>query len=145
VSTISNPRDLELAQLSELLWVERMLAFEAMPKMIAQVRNEELRAALEEHLEQTRYHAARVEQAMRDMDAEPLSSRSAALASLLEGHEAHDVKEPGLRDLHHARGAIRVEHLELGLYESLGLLPENKKEEEEALHRLESLARALST
>jgi ferritin-like metal-binding protein YciE len=144
VSTVSNPRDLVLAQLSELLWVERMLAFEAMPKMIAEVRNDELRASLEEHLEQTRYHAARVEQAMKDLGAEPLSARSAALAGLLEGHQSHDVKEPGLRDLHHAQGAIRVEHLELGLYESLGLLAENKKEEEEALSRLESLAGALA-
>jgi ferritin-like metal-binding protein YciE len=121
-----------------------MLAFEAMPKLLDEVRNEELRAALEEHLEQTRYHAARVEQAIRDAGAEPLSARSAALAGLLEQHNAQDVKDPGLRDLHHARGAMRVEHLELGLYDSLGLLDDNRKEEEEALRRLGDISNQLS-
>jgi ferritin-like metal-binding protein YciE len=117
-----------------------MLAFEAMPKMIDEVRNEELRAALEEHLEQTRYHAARVEQAIRDAGAEPLSARSAALAGLLEQHNAQQIPDPGLRDLHHVRGAIRVEHLELGLYDALGLLEQNRKEEENALERLVKLS-----
>jgi ferritin-like metal-binding protein YciE len=120
-----------------------MLAFEAMPKMIDDVRNHELRAALEEHLEQTKFHAARVEQAIRDEGAEPLSARSGALAGLLAQHEEQRIPDPGLRDLHHARGAIRVEHLELGLYESLGLLDANRKEEEAALKRLRKIAGAL--
>jgi|tagenome__1003787_1003787.scaffolds.fasta_scaffold20979420_3 ferritin-like metal-binding protein YciE len=122
-----------------------MLAFEAMPKMIDQVRNEGLRAALEEHLEQTKYHAARVEQAIRDAGAEPISARSAALDGLLEQHNAQEIPDPGLRDLHHVRGAIRVEHLELGLYEALGLLEQNRKEEEKALDRLGELDNLLSS
>jgi ferritin-like metal-binding protein YciE len=115
-----------------------------MPKLIDEVRNEELRVAFEEHLEQTRYHAARVEQAIRDAGAEPLSARSATLAGLLEQHGAQQVKDPGLRDLHHARGAIRVEHLELGLYDALGLLDDNRKEEEQALTRLAGIAKTLA-
>ena len=111
--------------------------------MIDEVRDDELRTALEEHLEQTRYHAARVEQAIRDAGAEPLSARSAALAGLLAQHDAQDVRDPSLRDLHHARGAIRVEHLELGLYDALGLLPENRAEEEDALKKLRALAERL--
>ncbi len=122
-----------------------MLAFEAMPKMIDQVRNEELRAALEEHLEQTKYHAARVEQAIRDAGAEPISARSAALAGLLDQHNAQELPDPGLRDLHHALGAIRVEHLELGLYDALGLLEENRREEEDALRRLGKLSNRLQS
>ena len=122
-----------------------MLAFEAMPKMIDQVRNEELRAALEEHLEQTKYHAARVEQTIRDAGAEPISARSSALAGLLDQHNAQELPDPGLRDLHHARGAIRVEHLELGLYDALGLLEENRREEEDALRRLGKLSERLQS
>jgi ferritin-like metal-binding protein YciE len=129
-----------VAQLSELLWVERMLEFEALPKLIGEVRNEELRAALEEHLEETRLHVQRVEEELRRRGVEPTSSRSASLAALLAEHEADSVKEPGLRDLHHACGAIRVEHLELGLYDSLGLLDENRRDEERALGRLRTLA-----
>jgi ferritin-like metal-binding protein YciE len=122
-----------------------MLAFEAMPKLIDDVRNDELRAALGEHLEQTKYHAARVEQAIRDAGAEPISARSAALAGLLEQHDAQELPDPGLRDLHHATGAIRVEHLELGLYDALGLLEENRREEEDALRRLGKLSHRLQS
>jgi ferritin-like metal-binding protein YciE len=121
-----------------------MLVFEALPKMIDDVRNEDLRTALEEHLGQTRTHVARVEQAMRDAGAEPVSARSAALASLLEQHDSQDVREPGLRDLHHARGAIRVEHLELGLYDALELLADNKKDEERLLKRLQRIERTVA-
>jgi len=122
-----------------------MLAFEAMPKMIDQVRNEGLRAALEEHLEQTKSPAARAERAPRAAGAEPISARSAALDGLLEQHNAQEIPDPGLRDLHHVRGAIRVEHLELGLYEALGLLEQNRKEEEKALDRLGELDNLLSS
>jgi ferritin-like metal-binding protein YciE len=141
-------------QLGELLWVERMLAFEALPKLIEEVRDEELRGALHEHLDQTRYHAARVEEAFRVSGAEPASSRSAELAGALEQHGAQDVKEPTLRDYFHATGAARTEHLELGLYDALlplaagdakALLEQNRGDEEEALARLRKLAKRLQS
>jgi ferritin-like metal-binding protein YciE len=138
--------------LGELLWVERTLAFEALPKLIEDVRDEELRGALAEHLEQTRYHAARVEQAFRAAGAEPLSARSAELAGALQQHDEQQVKEPTLRDLFHAFAAARAEHLELGLYDAVlqlasgdavQLLTENREDEEKALKRLTTLAERL--
>ena len=139
--------------LSELLWVERTLASEALPKLIGEVRDSELRQALEEHLAQTREHVTRVEQAFRAAGAEPAAARSAALAAALEQHEAQDVKEPTLRDAFHAMGAARTEHLELGLYdavlllaegEAASLLKENRKDEEDALKRVEQIAERLT-
>jgi ferritin-like metal-binding protein YciE len=74
---------------------------------------------------------------------------------MLEQHEeqASDVKEDRLRDLFHAGGGIRSEHLELAVYESViglarelghdqaaGLLEENRGDEEKALKLLEQLA-----
>jgi ferritin-like metal-binding protein YciE len=134
------------------LWVERTLAFEALPKLIEQVRDGELRAALEEHLEQTRYHAARVEQAFRAAGAEPAAARSAALAGALEQHNAQQVTEETLRDLFHAFGAARTEYLELGLYdgvlqladgEAAALLEQNRDDENTALKRIETIAARL--
>jgi ferritin-like metal-binding protein YciE len=139
-------------QLGELLWVERTLVFEALPKLIDDVRDEELRDGLSEHLGETRYHVARVEQAFRTAGAEPLSARSAALAGALEQHDAQQVKEPTLRDYFHCVGAARTEHLELGLYDALlplasgdavELLAENRADEQKALELLGRIAERL--
>jgi ferritin-like metal-binding protein YciE len=106
------------------------------------VRDEELRGAFADHLEQTRFHASRVEAAFRAAGGEPAAARSGALAGLLQQHDEQQVKEPGLRDLFHAWGAIRTEHLELAVYDTLlGLLPDdglrqNRDEEAETLERL---------
>jgi ferritin-like metal-binding protein YciE len=140
-------------QLGELLWVERTLEFDALPKLIGEVRDEELRAALEEHLAQTREHVSRVEEAFRAAGAEPTAARSAPLAAALEQHESQDVKEPTLRDVFHASGAARTEHLELGLYDAVlllasgaaaTLLEQNRKDEETALKRVAKIAERLT-
>ena len=136
-----------------MLWVERTLAFEALPKLIGEVRDSELREALEEHLAQTKEHVSRVEEAFRASGAEPTAARSAALAAALEQHDAQDVKEPTLRDVFHAAGAERTEHLELGLYDAVlllasgdaqSLLKQNRRDEEDALKRVGKIAERLT-
>jgi len=140
-------------QLGELLWVERTLEFDALPKLIGDVRDTELRAALEEHLAQTKEHVVRVEQAFRAAGAEPTAARSAPLAAALEQHDSQDVKEPTLGDVFHASGAARTEHLELGLYDAVllladgdaeSLLKQNRKDEEDALKRVAKIAERLN-
>jgi ferritin-like metal-binding protein YciE len=91
---------------------------------------------------------------MRSLRVEPASARNAALECMLEQHEeqAGNVKQPALRDLFHAGGAVQTEHLELALYSSLiglaqllghddvaDLLEQNRKDEEHALQLLEVL------
>ena len=124
-----------------------------MPKLIGEVRDEELRSALEEHLAQTKEHVSRVEEAFRSVRAEPTAARSAALAAALEQHGEQDVKELTLRDLFHATGAARTEHLELGLYDAVllladgdaaPLLKQNRKDEEDALKRVSKIAERLT-
>jgi ferritin-like metal-binding protein YciE len=140
-------------QLGELLWVERTLAFEALPKLIGEVSDSELRSALEAHLAQTKEHVSRVEQAFHAAGAEPTAARSAALASALEQHDAQSVKEPTLGDVFHASGAARTEHLELGLYDAVlllangdaaSLLQQNRKDEEDTLKRVGKIAARLT-
>jgi ferritin-like metal-binding protein YciE len=140
-------------QLGELLWVERTLAFEALPKLIGEVRDAELKEALEAHLAQTKEHVSRVEEAFRASGAEPTAARSAAFAAALEQHESQDVKEPTLRDVFDASGAARTEHLELGLYDAVlllakgdaaALLEQNRKDEENALKRVAKIAERLA-
>ena len=124
-----------------------------LPRAVEATRDEELREALAAHLEETRYHAARVESAFRAAGADPVAARSAGLAGLQAQHESQEVKEPTLRDVQTATAAIRVEHLELAVYEALvglaralglgesaDLLDENRKEEDKALERLAGIA-----
>lgn len=117
------------------------------------MRDEELRAALEEHLAQTKEHVTRVEEAFRAAGAEATAARSAALAAALEQHDAQDAKEPTLRDVFHAAGAARTEHLELGLYDAVlllasgdveSLLKQNRTDEEDALERISKIAERLA-
>jgi ferritin-like metal-binding protein YciE len=155
---ISSPRDLFLASLAQMLWVERMLVFEVLPELHRQVQSESLAAAVEEHLAQTRGHVTRVEEAFRALGAEPVSARSAPDAALADEHRevAAKIAEPRLADLFHAGAAIRTEHLELAAYDLLlelaraldrddveGLLHRNRHEELQALETLRELAEKL--
>ena len=122
-----------------------------LPPAIKEVRDPELKDALSSHLEETKMHVARVESEFHAAGAEPTAARSAALAGLKADHESQEVKEPALRDLMTADAGIRVEHLEIAVYDSLlrlasvlgvesDLLNENRKDEEAALKKLSKIA-----
>jgi ferritin-like metal-binding protein YciE len=123
-----------------------------LPPTIDRVADAELKDALASHLEETREHVKRVEEAFRQAGAEPAAARSNTLAGLHAQHESQKVTEQVLRDLLDATAAVRIEHLELGLYDpalelarTLGndcaaLLTENRKEEEKALDRVGRIA-----
>ena len=149
---MSNPRDLFLQLLGEMLWTERTLAFEALPELRRDVTAEGLAQAVDEHLEQTKEHAARLEQVFRAAGAEPSSNLSPPAEKLAEHRKqfAANVPEDRLKDVLNAAAAAATEHLEIAMYDALielagaldlgdarGLLEENRKEEEEALRRVE--------
>lgn len=147
MSALSNPRDLFLQQLAELLWIERTLEHEVLPNAIGEVADEELRQALSDHLDETREHVRRVERAFLGAEAEPAAARTEVLAP-----QQRDVREPTLAALAHAGEVARIEHLEIALYDAvIGLAPakaadlleQNRKEEESALAVIERQAKRL--
>jgi len=147
VPSLSNRRDLFLQQLADLLWIERTLEHEVLPKAIDEVADEELEQALSDHLEETREHVRRVERAFLAAGAEPAASRTEVLAP-----QERDVKEPTLAALAQAGDAARIEHVELALYdvviglaegEAAKLLEQNRKDEAQALAVLERQAKRL--
>jgi ferritin-like metal-binding protein YciE len=132
-----------------------MLAFEALPKLRDSASNEELKAAFEEHLLETRTHVERVEAAFESLGAHPSSIYNPTVSALLAEHDelAGKVVEDRLRDLWHAHAATRTEHLELAIYESVlalaraldaddvrSALDENRKQEQHALETVEKIA-----
>ena len=129
-----------------------MLAFEALPKLHRAVRSQPLAEAVAQHLEQTKQHAARVEQTFRSVGAESSSNLCPPVEKLAAHHDelAEKLVEERLRDTFHAAAAAQTEHHEIALYDALitvakameemdavKLLEQNRDEEREALRILE--------
>ena len=118
------------------------------------MQSEGLAAAVAEHLEQTKEHGPRLEQVFRAVGAEPSSNLSPPVEKLAEHHDelADSFADDRLEDVFHAAAAATTEHYELASYDTLlalaqtvdlsgdarGLLERNRKEEAEALGRLQS-------
>jgi ferritin-like metal-binding protein YciE len=120
-TTVSNPRDLVVQLLGELLFVERRLADDGLRKLVDAVSDDELRASLEHHLTETREHAERIETAFRRLEVAPTSNLSRAFESAVAQHDklAQAIKEPRLADLFHAQAALHTEHWEMSAYRAL--------------------------
>jgi ferritin-like metal-binding protein YciE len=154
-ASMSNPRDLLLVVLGELLFVERTLVREALPGLIDEVEHEALSSVLAEHLGETRDHVVRVEDSFRSVGAESSSNHSLALCGLIEQHSqlAQSALASSIKDALALQAAIHTEHYEIAAYRGLlplagevapdavPLIEANLSEEETALQKLEGLAR----
>ena len=60
MSEITTPRDLFLHELGDILYVEQQLVSKALPMLIGEVNDEELQAALEQHVHDLPLPAAQV-------------------------------------------------------------------------------------
>jgi len=78
VSQITTPRELFLHELGDILYVERKLAEEVLPKLISELQDEEFTTALENHLEQTRVHVSNVEQVFEQLGASAKAGSASA-------------------------------------------------------------------
>ena len=83
---ISNPRDLLVLFLGQLLHVERRLAGGVIRDLADGVHDEELRSALERHLEETVQHVERVESAFRRIEVAPTANLSRPFESSVAQH-----------------------------------------------------------
>ena len=118
---VSNPRDLVVQLLGELLFVERRLADSVLGELIAAVRDEELTHSLEHHREQTKQHVDRIETAFRRLGVAPTSNLSRPFESAVAQHDelAAAIAEPRLADVFHAQAALHTEHWEMAAYRTL--------------------------
>jgi ferritin-like metal-binding protein YciE len=125
-----------------------------LPKLQQDVESEGLASAVAEHLEQTKEHAARVEQVFRALGAEASSNLSPPVEKLAQHHDelAGSITDGRLADVFHAAAAAATEQQEIAAYDTLlalspsvglsddarDLLERNRAEEREALERLEA-------
>lgn len=110
-------QDLYVEELKDLYNAEQLLV-SALPKMAKAASTPELRAAFEEHLEQTKGHVERLEKIFQELQQDPKGRKCKAMEGLLE--EGKDImNEDGASDVIDAAlisSAQRVEHYEIAGY-----------------------------
>jgi ferritin-like metal-binding protein YciE len=155
---ITNPRELFLHELGDILYVERKLTSETLPKLIGEVRDEELKQGLESHLEETRTHVTNLEKVFAELGEEPEVEECIGFEGLSAEHDKMvSETSPELIDLVDLGAAARTENYEIAAYESLrrmakamgedkavDLLDKNLKQEKDALREVEKIATRVS-
>ena len=110
-------KDLYIHELKDLYSAEQQLV-KALPKMAKAARNKELAAGFQEHLEQTKGHAQRLEQILsshkqtsRGPKCKGMEGIVAEGAELIDEEADEEIKDAGL-----ISAAQRVEHYEIAGY-----------------------------
>lgn len=155
---INSLRELYVEQLRDLYDAENQL-IKALPKMAKEASSDELRQGIEEHLEQTRGHAERIEQIFEQLGEKPKGKKCKGMQGLLEeGKETlEEDMEEDTKDAAIIAAAQRVEHYEISGYgtartyanllgenEAAELLEETLNEEKETDQKLTQLAEEIN-
>lgn len=156
--SLNSLEDAFLDELRDVLSAEKQLV-KALPKMAKGAANDQLRLAIESHLEETKGHVERVETAFESLDHKPRAKKCEAMEGLLK--EATSILEedaaPEVLDALIIAAAQKVEHYEIATYgtlcawaEVLGqsaalkLLKQNLAEEEAADEKLTELSKEIN-
>ena len=152
-------RELFVEELRDLYDAENQL-IKALPKMAEGSSSPELREAFEEHLEQTRNHATRLEKIFAGLGEKPKAEKCKGMEGLVrEGSDLlkEDDFDPEVKDAAIIGAAQRVEHYEIAGYgtvrafaellgedEAVSLLEETLEEEKETDQKLTELAEQIN-
>src|SRR3954467_15936241 len=158
VMEMESLQDLFIEELKDLYSAENQI-LKAGPKVAKAVENEELKAALQEHLKITETHVDRLEKIFKKLGAKPTGKKCHGMEGLLEenkellGEDAEqEVLEAGL-----IVGQQKVEHYEIAGYgsaatfakllgddESARLLAQTLEEEKQADKMLTQIAEQIN-
>ncbi len=151
-------RDLYVEELRDIYDAEKQL-IKALPKMAEAAGSEELRTGFEEHLEQTKGHAQRLEQIFSALGEKPTGKKCKGMQGLVsEGSEVIDEDfEEEVKDAALISAAQRVEHYEIAAYgtvrtyatileeqTAVQLLEKTLEEEKETDQKLTELAEGIN-
>lgn len=149
---------LYIEQLRDVYNAEKQLV-RALPKMAKAANSDELRSALEEHLEKTRHHVERIETILDDLGKSPSGKTCKGMSGIIdEGQEIlNEDLEPEVLDAGIIASAQRVEHYEIAAYgcvrtwadllgenEASALLEKTLEEEKETDEKLTQLSEEIN-
>ncbi len=154
---IANAHEVLLHGLGDIYDAEHRF-LEEQQFMAQQARDQELKSAIERHIEQTRRQIGNLERAFRELGEEPRRQRCEASLGLLKEvrQDIDGATNEAVCDLVIDTAVIKVEHYEIASYRNLvigarlmerseieDLLQENLDQEEETARIAESSAEAL--
>jgi ferritin-like metal-binding protein YciE len=108
-------------QLKDIYWAEKNLT-KALPKMKKAATTDDLKQAIDDHLEQTTEHVSRLEEVFGLMEQKAQAKKCDAMEGLLkEGNSIVEETEEGsmTRDAAIIMAAQKVEHYEIATYGTL--------------------------
>src|SRR5829696_4289225 len=107
-------KDLYLDELKDTYDAEQQL-LKALPKMAKEATNEELRAAMEQHLDQTQTQIERLEQIFEELGEKGKGAKCEAMKGLIEEAKSmmEDAEDDDTRDAAIIAAAQKVEHYEI--------------------------------
>jgi ferritin-like metal-binding protein YciE len=156
---MSDPRDLFLHELGDVLYAERTLV-KTLPKLQEEASDEELALGFEEHLDETGQHVKNVELAFEKLGEKPTAEKCPGIEGIKREHDEFLSKESPSQDVLDSflTGAgARTEHYEIAAYEGLvtmaeamgetevvELLTENLEQEKTALEKLKTIGKRLA-
>ena len=83
---MSDPRDLFLHELGDVLYAEQMLV-KTLPKLQAEAADDELAQGFGEHLEETRQHVQNLEQAFAELDEPVKAEKCPGIEGIKKEHD----------------------------------------------------------
>ena len=119
-ANIEDLSTLYIDSLQKALDMEQKIT-KALPTMVEKASDPDLSTAFNNHLEQTRGHAAKVESILRNAVGEAKTTTCKVIGGLTTEAEDNikDAKDPGIRDISLIASAQQVEHHEMAVYGTL--------------------------
>src|SRR3954462_9699082 len=120
MSSMDSLADLLQDELKDIYDAEKQLT-KALPKLAKKASNEQLREALESHLQETEGHIERLEQIFEQMELPARGKKCEGMQHLIqEGNEmVGDAEEDGTRDAVMIAAVQKTEHYEIASYGTL--------------------------
>jgi ferritin-like metal-binding protein YciE len=115
--TIATLEELLVDQLQDLYDAEKQLV-KTLPKLVKNAASDDLRETIADHLEQTKTHVARLEQAFEELGENAKSKPCKGMRGLIEegGDAMNEDAEGPFADLAMIAAAQKVEHYEISAY-----------------------------
>lgn len=155
---VDNLEQLFINELKDLYSAEKQIT-KALPKMAKAAQSEDLRAAFQEHLEQTKGHIERLDEIFEQLGKTSRGKTCHGMQGIIEeGQEAMQEMEKGeVRDAALISAAQRVEHYEIAAYgtvrtyanllgqkDAVKLLEQTLEEEKETDEKLTGIAEQIN-
>ncbi len=151
---ISNAQELFVHNLSEIYDAEHQFV-EGQQEMAQQASDQDLKSAIQDHIDQTQQHARNLEQVFEQLGQQPQRATNEVAQGLVSEAQQlmQQTQDENLRDVAINAAVMKVEHFEMGSYRGLvtaaqqmgqdqivSLLQQNLQEEEQTAQTAEQSA-----